>query len=450
MLDVFCCALGCVTLLWLLNTRQARVQADRLAQTRVELQTSTTHLSESRLQSANLEQELAQAWSASWDERHRHQNMLRTAEQQAEDLRRALALARSQTEATQQELALARTQSDELTDALARLSLLAEDAQVQLARKQEDLDDAAAALNRARLDLRVLDRTRDEAETLTQRVKELTEALNKLDARYRAALTERDAIQRDLASMGKLQSELNKTRDELARSSKAIIDLQTDKSRLNSEIEKFRQDDESRFAGIALTGTQVVFLIDMSGSMGLKDYDTPDPAKWGLACDTVGRVMRSIPTLEKFQVILFSKEKHYPLGGEGAWLDYQGERTVNDMVAVMREFKPSGGTNIHLGMEAAFRYRQLGMDTLYMFSDGLPNLGPGIDSDSRLSQVERTAKLSDDLRTQIRENWNKPTASGKQVRINSIGFFYESPDVGSFLWALSRENDGSFVGMSKP
>jgi hypothetical protein len=37
-----------------------------------------------------------------------------------------------------------------------------------------------------------------------------------------------------------------------------------------------------------------------------------------------------------------------------------------------------------------------------------------------------------------------------KVRINSIGFFYESPDVGAFLWALSRENDGSFVGMSRP
>jgi hypothetical protein len=36
------------------------------------------------------------------------------------------------------------------------------------------------------------------------------------------------------------------------------------------------------------------------------------------------------------------------------------------------------------------------------------------------------------------------------VKINTIGFFYESPDLGSFLWALARENDGSFVGMSKP
>src|SRR3982750_4097202 len=29
MLDVFCCALGCVTLLWLMNTREAKDQAQR-------------------------------------------------------------------------------------------------------------------------------------------------------------------------------------------------------------------------------------------------------------------------------------------------------------------------------------------------------------------------------------------------------------------------------------
>ena len=53
------------------------------------------------------------------------------------------------------------------------------------------------------------------------------------------------------------------------------------------------------------------------------------------------------------------------------------------------------------------------------------------------------------LRT-LRQNWNRATAGRPRVRINAIGFFYESPDVGAFLWGLARENDGSFVGMSKP
>ena len=33
------------------------------------------------------------------------------------------------------------------------------------------------------------------------------------------------------------------------------------------------------------------------------------------------------------------------------------------------------------------------------------------------------------------------------VRINAVGFFFESPDVGAFLWAMAREHRGSFVGL---
>jgi hypothetical protein len=36
------------------------------------------------------------------------------------------------------------------------------------------------------------------------------------------------------------------------------------------------------------------------------------------------------------------------------------------------------------------------------------------------------------------------------VRINAVGFFFDSPEVGAFLWALAREHDGGFVGMSRP
>ena len=40
-----------------------------------------------------------------------------------------------------------------------------------------------------------------------------------------------------------------------------------------------------------------------------------------------------------------------------------------------------------------------------------------------------------------------PNSPARFVRINAIGFFFESPDVGAFLWALAREHQGSFVGM---
>ena len=43
-----------------------------------------------------------------------------------------------------------------------------------------------------------------------------------------------------------------------------------------------------------------------------------------------------------------------------------------------------------------------------------------------------------------------PNGRSFTVRINALGFFFESPDVGAFLWALAREHDGSFVGLSRP
>ena len=98
-----------------------------------------------------------------------------------------------------------------------------------------------------------------------------------------------------------------------------------------------------------------------------------------------------------------------------------------------------------------FKYRSLGLDTVYFFSDGLPTSGEGLPKDTRnLSERQRTEILSTYLRNTVKNDWNRAIPGVPRVRINTIGFFYESPDVGSFLWALAREHDGSFVGMSRP
>ena len=65
-----------------------------------------------------------------------------------------------------------------------------------------------------------------------------------------------------------------------------------------------------------------------------------------------------------------------------------------------------------------------------------------------LQAAQRTELLSRELRRALATGWNAP--GRPRVRINAVGFFYESPEVGAFLWALARENDGSFVGMSRP
>src|SRR3954463_5781571 len=94
MMDVFCCTLGCVILLWLANQREARLRARTLAE-------ATDQLTHTR-------------------------SDLSAADQERDALRRLLAGARSDLEqsrdqaaATRRALDAARTRADELSQQLA-------------------------------------------------------------------------------------------------------------------------------------------------------------------------------------------------------------------------------------------------------------------------------------------------------------------------------------------
>jgi hypothetical protein len=73
-----------------------------------------------------------------------------------------------------------------------------------------------------------------------------------------------------------------------------------------------------------------------------------------------------------------------------------------------------------------------------------------VDEARNLKEVDLSERLGKYIRRMMNSQWNSKVSPHPRVKINTIGFFYESPDVGSFLWALARENDGSFVGMSRP
>ncbi len=189
----------------------------------------------------------------------------------------------------------------------------------------------------------------------------------------------------------------------------------------------------------------------MSGSMALIDSQTSDPDKWPKVCEIVARLMRSLSGLQRFQVILFSDRARYLFGHEGQWLRYDPASSAQVTQETLKNIKPQGETNLHAVFSEAFRYRSLGLDTIYVLSDGLPNAGEGLPANAdQLSESQRSEILSRALRQKLKTDWNRPLAERPRVRIHTIGFFFESPDVGAFLWALAREHDGSFVGMSKP
>lgn len=431
MLDVFCCALGCVTLLWLLNTQKANEQAESLGQTGLDLVQTRLEREEAEHQAAVLAEQ-------------KDEQILRLVGEIA-DLRQTL-----------------RATDLRLANANVRLA----DSESQLRKKELDLaaltKENATALEKV-LTLEKLLRDNEKLRTeLALRAKDLTERLDDLDAKYKSlqlrsneSMAKSDSLRDELAKaqarIRSLETESAQQKKQLDQANVSIIDLQGEKKRLADKVDQLQRESENRFAGIAMTGKRVVFLIDMSGSMGYVDRSTQDLTKWPKIAETLVKVMRSLPELTEFQVILFSTDVSFPLGEAGNWIPYQGEATVARVQRRLLEIRPNGDTNMYAGLQAAFRYRDKGLDTVYLFSDGLPNTGPGLEpGDAKKSEVERTEILSRYIRVRLKTDWNRPTATQSRVKINSIGFFYESPDVGAFLWALSRENDGSFVGMSKP
>jgi len=518
MLDVFCCALGCVTLLWLLNTRFASERADAA-------QAAVRELLQSQSDRESVQQRLVAVQGDLDQTRAKLEAELRTltfrlgevgtARQKLEDevksLTRQLATKTKEQEETAGELAMKNTQiekgrvdsasvrakieslSSELAGAATKLKqseeqrsatekTLAESranfasTETKLKQSQAEASDLSTKLaasgaavqsltkkldetNASLQDLTKLSRQKSEERTAAEKMvtdvqaraasleRQLREALK--DATSAKTSTTQSAT--DLAMASGQIKDLDK---KLADARALIVDLQGDKSKLSDRFDRLQKDSENRFAGITMTGKRVVFMVDRSGSMDRTSEQVLAPSKWPAVAETVAKVLRSLPDIEQYQVILFSKQAQW-LIGDGEWQTYAGEKSAEAVKSALLRTKVEGDTNLFAAFDLAFRMRERGMDTIYLFSDGLPTSGPGL-TDELLRRMppptvsEQTDALARYVRSQLTTVWNRAFTNQPKVRINAVGFFYESPDLGAFLWALARDNDGSFVGMSRP
>ncbi|MFO0851949.1 MAG: VWA domain-containing protein [Gemmataceae bacterium] len=447
MLDVFCCALGCVTLLWLLNTREAAENASRagsaltlLAATEADLKATKAELLATK---AEFDQTKRKLNSEVEDLRAK---LLATTDER-DDASAKLALAQGDLKSAEQKLTAAVGKTRDLTDELTKKQREAREAAARAAVATQSADELMKLL-------REKERERD---ALALRSKAAEEQLNDLDARLKSVAKAADDAKADLAAARRTGDELANARAAVRDLSKKLddananlIDLQGQKAKLADKYDKLRVESDARFAGIAMTGRRVCFVVDTSGSMKLLDDKTPAPDKWPTVCDTVARVMRSLPDLTQFQVVTFSRKADY-LFGTGEWQTYRGETSARQVAEALRRVDPAGDTNLYDALDLAFRLKPTGLDTVYLFSDGLPTSGPGLTpaEEKSLADSARTDKLTRHVRQTLLGSWNRAGAAGR-VKVNAVGFFFESPEVGAFLWALARENDGSFVGMSRP
>lgn len=433
MLDILCCALGAAILLMLLNVGLAyqRAQAVNVAEKKAadrqgELNAVKTELVSAKgtIQSLASTKDDFQKTLTSMEannnslerELKEAKALLQQAEADRKETEKLLANAVvNNKEATTENASLRKQmskQADKLTDAEGIIPEL-----------RKNLDDAIEKGTKANERAMAI-----EADLLKLR-KQMEEAGIKLAAKEKEAQAAIDAASLDKKTLRTLLDEQRST-----------------SGRLRQQLQVASQ----RFAGVDLTGKRVIFLIDMSGSMAAIDSKTLSPAKWPEVCNTAGQVLKSLPEVEKYQIILFSDEVNYPMGGKDGWLDFDREKTPDAVRDALLKITPKGNTHMYDAFKTAFNFKAQGLDTIFLFSDGLPNIGPGGLAqvrDDEESQAQNAALLGNYLRNTLKKDWN---ATGIPVRIHAVGFFYESPALGAFLWALTRENGGNFVGMSKP
>ena len=148
---------------------------------------------------------------------------------------------------------------------------------------------------------------------------------------------------------------LEKTREKLARAQKdgeerekvlanatRVLDtLREDQKKLTTRMETLQAAAENRFEGIALTGRRVMFLVDMSGSMELVDENTPAPSKWAGVLESVARIMKSLPDLEKYQVIVFSDKPTFLFGRGEGWNTFEGKDNIERVTRALASARRS-------------------------------------------------------------------------------------------------------------
>jgi hypothetical protein len=477
MVDVLCCALGCMILMWinksselaasekdfsnvwaLLNDSQSEEQRLRDLLAKID-----TDKDSDRKKIKDLESRLASLNGA----KAALDRLLTEQRKKIDDLLRALAFAEEENAALADASAGAKLRVEDLekrAEELAR-KLRAADASISrlelTAKEIPDLkqklsaEEKAALLLKADLDrrLRELAEARKQYEALQKAKLALESNLDDKKKELLTALAYKTRLEDSEKKRQQLEDLLGQRGRELRTVTLTADQLKEEKRRIQDEAARIRVAAEQRFAGIELRGKRVMFLVDMSGSMDLVDEKTPAPTKWGDVRQSVARVMRSLPDLEKFQVLIFAEEVQFLLGKDGEWIDYDAKTSPDQVLDALARIKPKGGTNMHKALEGTFRYREKDLDTVYLFSDGLPNEGEGLtpEQDRTITdQTQRSNLLGKFIRRKLENDWNRRIRGKDRVRINAVGFFFESPDVGAFLWALARENDGSFVGMSRP
>jgi hypothetical protein len=169
----------------------------------------------------------------------------------------------------------------------------------------------------------------------------------------------------------------------------------------------------AKFFGVPVTGTRVVFVVDISGSMNFQFASRTETAtaasaakgsaesKWDAAERELQRALGALPAESSFNAVYFSLRAD-------AWKAKVVAATAANRKAFLVDLakrRPDGGTNVWAALQLALGMRTLGygdplgndIDEVFLLSDGAPSVGEVVDP-RQILELVRAANQTNRVR----------------------------------------------------
>ncbi len=282
-------------------------------------------------------------------------------------------------------------------------------AEAQVLRLEQELKEASAR----ELELE------SERKLLAERIKTLDDEVAEARATVEAARAQLKEVQ---ALLVESRAELEKLRSDLAA-------LRAENDGLRGKLSSVgRGEAELRRQLLGLDGAlgRVVFVLDRSGSMDVKD-NRNGRDRWTDAVSTIDAWLRYLAVDEAALVVFSGGVDVFPPDGRWVAVPQEGPEAL---LEGLKNLSPMGATNTLDALRRAYRYP--GVEVVILFTDGAPDTG----RDGGIGTVDDILRFVEHQK-----------ATGSKVRIHTVGIGdYFSPRMRDFLLRLSSETGGTFIG----